>query len=454
MTFPPRSLLWRTFLLIAVLMVLSALAWTTILARAELEPRAGATAQMVVSVVNLTRAALLTAQADRRHELLLELAVREGIQVYPAEADDVLAPLSAQPELLQLVAKELRARLGEETRVATAIDGLEAFWVSFRIEGDEYWVMLPRERVERAFPAEWLGWAAAALGLALAGAYLIMFRVTHPLKALAGAARAIGRGRQPPPLEERGPEEIRTVTHAFNQMSGDLARLDADRALILAGISHDLRTPLARLRLLVEMSGAAEATRDGMVADIEEMDGIIGQFLDFARDAAGEAAEPTDLDALVAAVADGLQRHGAQLAIDLGGLPPLPLRPLAMRRLIANLATNALRHGGTAEPIGIRTRRQGKQVVLEVADRGPGIPADEAERLKQPFTRLDAARSGGASAGLGLAIVDRVARAHGGTFELLPRPGGGLLARVALPLRADRHPPAAPAGEGRARGAP
>lgn len=454
MTLLPRSLLWRTFLLIAVLMVLSVLAWTTILARAEIEPRARATAQMVASVVNLTRAALLTAQADRRRELLLDLSVQEGIHVFPAEADDAIAPLADEAELLHRVAAELKARLGDATRVTTAIDGLDAFWVSFRIEDDEYWVMLPRERVERVFPVEWLGWASAALALALAGAYLVMFRVARPLRALAGAARAIGGGRQPPALEERGPEEIRTVTHAFNQMSGDLARLDADRALILAGISHDLRTPLARLRLMTEMSGADDATRAGMNADIEEMDRIIGQFLDFARDTAGEPPEPTDLDALVAAVAGQQRRHGANLALELAGLPPLSLRPLAMRRLIGNLVTNALRYGGHAAPIEIRTRREGRHAVLEVADRGPGIPQDEAERLKQPFTRLDAARSGSASAGLGLAIVDRVARTHGGGLDLLPRDGGGLLARVRLPLSPDRHQPGARARRRHGRGAP
>ena len=454
MTLLPRSLLWRTFLLIAVLMVLSVLAWATILARAEIEPRARATAQMVVSVVNLTRAALLTAQADRRRELLLELSVQEGIHVYPAEADDAIAPLAEQPELLRRVAGDLQARLGDHTRVTTAIDGVEGFWVSFRIEGDDYWVMLPRERVERVFPAEWLGWASAALLLALAGAYLVMLFVARPLKALADAARQIGRGRPPPVLDERGPEEIRTVIHAFNQMSGDLARLDADRALILAGISHDLRTPLARLRLMAEMSGIDEATRAGMTGDIEEMDRTIGQFLDFARDTAGEPPELTDLDALVAAVAEQLQCHGARLTVELAGLPPLSLRPLALRRLIGNLVTNALRYGGEAAPVEIRTRREESAVVIEVADRGPGIPATEAERLKQPFTRLEAARTGATSAGLGLAIVDRVARDHGGRFDLLPRPGGGLLARVSLPLRRGPRRPAAPATGRHGHGAP
>lgn len=431
----PQTLLWRTFLLIAVLMILAVAAWAAIFNSLEREPRARQLAQMVVSVVNLTRSALVTGQPDKRRELLLELSDREGIRIYPAEDNEVVAPLPARSQFLQLVAAEVRRQLGADTRMTRNRDGEAGFWVSFRIDGgDEYWLMLPRERVERNIPLQWLGWGAAALLLALAGAYLIMFRVTRPLKALAGAAHDIGLGRRPAPLAESGPGEIRSVTHAFNQMSSDLARLDEDRALILAGISHDLRTPLTRLRLAAEMA-ADEATRESVGADIDEMDKIIGQFLDFARDTEGEPAEPTDLNAVIAHVAAPLQRQGVRIDLRLAELPPFMLRPLALLRLAGNLINNAVRHGGEANAIEVATRREGTNVVLDVMDRGPGIPQEEIERLKQPFTRLDAARTGASGAGLGLAIVDRVAKGHGGRFDLLPREGGGLIARVTLPAR-------------------
>jgi len=429
----PQSLLWRTFLLIAGLMVLAVMAWAAIFARAEREPRARELARMVVSVVNLTRAALLTTQPDKRLELLIELSDREGIRVYPAEDEEKVAPLPERAVFLQMVAAEVRRQLGGDTRISVDRDGEAGFWVSFRIEGDdEYWVMLPRERVERSLSQEWLGWGAAVLLLALAGAYLIMFRVARPLKALAAAARDIGQGRQPPQLAETGPGEIRRVTHAFNQMSSELARLDEDRALILAGISHDLRTPLTRLRLAAEMS-PDDATREGISADIEEIDKIIRQFLDFARNTEGEPPEPTDLNSVLAHIAEPLMRRGARIELHLAELPALMLRPLALLRLAANLINNALRHGGGNAPVEVQTRREGEYIILEVMDRGPGIPPEEAERLKQPFTRLETARTGAASAGLGLAIVERVARGHGGRFDLLPREGGGLVARVTLP---------------------
>lgn len=439
----PQSLLWRTFLLIALLMVLSVVAWAAIFNRAEQAPRAHQLAQMVVSVVNLTRSALVSAQPTKRRELLRELSEREGIRVYPVEDNELSAPLPAQP-LLRMVAENIRRQLGEQTRIATEREGIPAFWVSFRIDEDEYWVMLPRERIEGAFAWQWMGWGSAALILALLGAYLIMFRVTRPLKALAGAAADVGKGRAPRHLEERGPGEIRSVAHAFNQMSLDLARIDADRALILAGISHDLRTPLARLRLAAEMSGADDAIHNDMVTDIEEMDQIIGQFLDFARDTNGEQLEQADLNTLVVMVVEQFQRRGARLELQLGDLPQIPLRPLAMRRVISNLVNNALRYGvaaglvetqsSEAEPVIIKSGCDGDNVVLEVLDRGPGIPVQEAERLKQPFTRLDEARTGTTGAGLGLAIVDRVVRSHGGVFELLQRDGGGLTARISIPV--------------------
>ena len=429
----PQSLLWRTFLLIAGLMVVAAMAWAAIFARAEREPRARELARMVVSVVNLTRAALLTTQPDKRLELLIELSDREGIRVYPAEDEERIAPLPERAVFLQMVAVEVRRQLGSDTRISVDRDGEAGFWVSFRIEGDdEYWVMLPRERVERSLSQEWLGWGAAVLLLALAGAYLIMFRVARPLKALAAAARDIGQGRRPPQLAETGPGEIRRVTQTFNQMSSELARLDEDRALILAGISHDLRTPLTRLRLAAEMS-PDDAMREGISADIEEIDKIIRQFLDFARNTEGEPPEPTDLNSVLAHIAEPLMRRGARIELHLAELPALMLRPLALLRLAANLINNALRHGGGNAPVEVQTRREGEYIILEVMDRGPGIPPEEAERLKQPFTRLETARTGAASAGLGLAIVERVARGHGGRFDLLPREGGGLVARVTLP---------------------
>jgi two-component system osmolarity sensor histidine kinase EnvZ len=321
----------------------------------------------------------------------------------------------------------VRRALGEPTRFAYARDNVEGFWVSFTIDEDEYWLMLPRDRFQLQFRLQWIAGALALMGLALVGAWFIASTLSRPLSAIATAAGEVGRGRAPAPLDESGPLELRTVSKAFNRMAGDLETMERERAMVLAGISHDLRTPLSRLRLLVEMSGADQETRDGMGADVEEMDKVIGQFLDFAR-GEDEPKVEGDLNALIAEEVEGYHRREMPVAFRPGPLHASRFAPLALRRAVRNLVNNALKHAGSQ--VDIETRRDGDRTIVEVLDRGPGVPAAEAERLKRPFTRLDEARSGKGGAGLGLAIVDRIARMHGGRFELAARQGGGLAARL------------------------
>jgi len=432
-TLVPRTLLWRSVLLIALLLVIAHLAWLQIFRVSEREPRARQVAQQIASIVNLTRAALITAQPAKRFELLDELSKEEGIQVYSGERGERITPLPDRP-FLRLVETEVRRQLGAGTRLAAGRNGIRGAWVSFRIDSDEYWVYMPRSRLERADPLRWLGWGVLVLALALLGAYLIVARINRPLRELARAAGEIGRGRTPVPVSETGPEEIRTLARAFNSMAADLKRLDEDRAMLLAGVSHDLRTPLSRIRLGLEMlDGKGDAAlKAGLVQDVADIDAAIGQFLDFARLAEGEAAVPTgDLNVIVREVCERYARAGNRVSTQLERLPPLALRPSAIQRLISNLVDNALRHG--SPEVEVATRMENSRAVIEVLDRGPGIPPGESENMLLPFTRLDRARSTSGT-GLGLAIVDRIARLHGGSVQLLPREGGGLRARVELPF--------------------
>ncbi len=422
------TLFWRSFLLIAALIVVSVLASFQIQRVYEREPRARELAQQAVSSVNLTRAALVNADPFRRRDLLIELNEREGLRVYPVTNTEALEPLPDDP-LLARVTANVRAELGGATRFAYARDGMQGFWVSFFIDEDEFWVMLPQERFDQEIGLGWLGWGTALLALALLGAWLIAVTLSRPLRALAGAAHRLGHGERPAPLAESGPRELATVSTAFNRMARDLEALERERAMVLAGISHDVRTPLSRLRLALEMSGADAAAAQGMSADIDEMDQVIGQFLEFAR-GESEAKAPADLGALLAEIGEHYAKLGKDVKVRAAPLPPFAFARMGLRRAIANLIDNALRYAG--EPVEVEARREGAGVVIEVLDRGPGIPAGEAERLKQPFTRLDPARSGRGGAGLGLAIVERVARAHGGRLELGARAGGGLAARLSL----------------------
>jgi two-component system osmolarity sensor histidine kinase EnvZ len=422
------TLFARSFLLIAALIVTAVLASFQIYRVYEREPRSRELAQQTVSTVNLTRAALVSANPFLRRELLVELNETEGLRVFPATASEKLEPLPDEP-LLNLVTKKVQEVLGADTRFAYARDDEEGFLVSFFIDEDEFWVMLPRERFEPEFGLDWLGWGAGLLALALVGAWLIASTIARPLAALTRAAGRLGRGEPHQPLAEAGPRELRSLAAAFNRMASGLESMERERAVILAGISHDLRTPLSRIRLALEMSGADAAAADAIAADIDEIDVIIGQFLDFAR-GANEEKSRQNLGDLLDEVAEHYTRLGKHVSVKSDGVAPFPFARMGVRRAVGNLVDNALRYAG--DEVEVEFKGNASRVVIEVRDRGPGIPPGQAERLKRPFTRLDAARSGPAGAGLGLAIVERVARAHGGSLELVPREGGGLVARLAL----------------------
>jgi two-component system osmolarity sensor histidine kinase EnvZ len=382
------------------------------------------------------RSELEGVEPAERRETLRRLSRQYGVRLV-SEADRPMMGVPAGP-LLDDIEARMREALGPQTEVRIA-PRAQLLLVKLEAGGEGYWVGLPLPpRPQADVPSRALVYTLALLAALLVAAYLFARYLARPLRELAAAVDRVGRGETPPPLPESGPSEIAAVNHGFNAMLANLRQIERDRAVLLAGISHDLRTPLARLRLGIELSRADEATRAGMSADIEEMDRVIGQFLDFARGESDAVIEVRDLNELVGATVTRYVRNGGKpVTFESAALEPLPLRPTAIARLVANLIDNALAYG--APPIEVTTWRHDREVGIDVADRGPGIAPDDVERLKQPFTRASAARArsdGAAGAGLGLAIVDRIARLHGGRFEILPRDGGGTIARVALPLPA------------------
>ncbi len=432
----PRSLLWQTFFRVAVLLLFSLFFWAQIYAYFSDGPRAQDIAQNVVSIINLTRSALINAEPSKRNELLVDLVALEGIRIYPAEPGDVVEEMPST-RMVRLVETYIRMRLGTHTRFAAKWKTLDGFWVSFRLnpeDEEEYWVTIPSARLMKQPAFEWVAWGIAVLFVALIGAFLLASRLSIPLRHLTHAAQMVGSGKTPPIQPETGPVEIALVARAFNQMTGDLARAEADRELILASVSHDLRTPLARLRLGVEMSGAPAPEVSAMVADIEEMDRIIGQFLDYGREKAQNTLEEVELSELVEKTIEPYRLRGSKINFTAPGQIFVQGAELSLRRALANLIDNALRYAGANEPLDIDVFvENNEEVVIQVADRGPGIPESQIERLKRPFTRLESARSNTKGAGLGLAIVERALRNQDGRLEFDQRPGGGLIARIHLP---------------------
>jgi two-component system, OmpR family, osmolarity sensor histidine kinase EnvZ len=433
------SLFWRTYALIAIVVVASVLGWFQLFRAAERQPRAERLAWEVASVVNLTRAGLLSASADRRLELLGDLARDEGVRVVPLEAGDRVDPL-ANDSLGSRAEAKLRELLGPGTSVAGGVNDVSGLWVSFDIDGDPYWLLLDPQRLERQAARDWLGWLALALVLALLGAFAISRVVNRPLAQLADAIDRVSRGLPAPRLAEDAPTEIADVNRRFNRMAGDLAALDADRAEALAGISHDLRTPLTRLRMEIELSGLSFLDKASMGEEIGRIDAIVGQFVDFARPADAHAAERVDVERVVRDVLNGFLSagDGASWTVDLDLEPGCTWigHETALVRVVANLVENVRRHGRTPETdrveISIAARRQPNGLLLEVGDRGPGVPADQLERLPRPFARLTPERGPDGGSGLGLAIVDRLARRYGGELHLQPGLDGGLRVSVRL----------------------
>ena len=273
--------------------------------------------------------------------------------------------------------------------------------------------------------------------MSLLGAGFISRLLNEPLARLAYAARSMANGKSPEPLPEKGVTEIREANHSFNQMVKDLERVDSDRTEILAGISHDLRTPLTRMRLELEMSSLSEESKEGMQSDLVQMDAIVGQFLDYARLNSPANTETVDVSSLAQALVEDAGRHpDMTIEADIEEGLQIMANGIDIRRLINNILTNIDRYGRSEDGfarVDVVCRRQGDGVLIEIADHGQGVPEESFERMLRPFTRMDDARGQANGSGLGLAIVSRIARRYRGRVELANVKGGGLRISVLFP---------------------
>jgi len=259
-------------------------------------------------------------------------------------------------------------------------------------------------------------------------------RLTRPLATLADAATGLARNLDQPPLPENGPAEVSRAAKAFNAMQRALKAFVETRAQALAGVSHDLRLPLTRVRLRLERVTDAEVKRS-IESDLDEMEHMIAGTLDYLRAGNGsEAAVRTNINALVEGVAEDMEALGATVRLHGKAEAPLSVRPQTLRRCLANLMENARRYGGNEIDVTIMDERD--TLTIRIEDRGPGIPAAERERVFEPYVRLEQSRAkhtGGT--GLGMAIARAIARGHGGDVMLSDREGGGLRVEVPLPRR-------------------
>jgi two-component system osmolarity sensor histidine kinase EnvZ len=434
------GLFWRTFLLLGLLTTLSMASWIGMINAVQRGPQVNQTAELVISVVTITRAALTHSATDLRSELLFDLVSNEGIRITALMPTDVVDPPPDSP-LMPEIEAIVKDKLGADTRFSSRVNGVSGFWVSFKIDGDEYWLMLERERLAGLTGVQWLGWAGVVGVLSVLGAALISSLVNLPLARLTEAARAIAQGKRPEPLPEKGAKEIIEANRSFNQMVDDLQQVESDRALILAGISHDLRTPLTRMQLELEMARLSTEAREGMQSDIAQMDAIIGQFLDYAKPTEAASFVAVDISGLLADVARAAERlPGMRVTSDIEPNVHVMGNETDLRRVFNNVLENARRYGATPGgdltefDVSCHVKANGgmKRAVICLQDHGSGVPAEQIGQLLKPFTRMDTARGQANGAGLGLAIVERVVGRHNAALAVRNRDGGGLQVELVM----------------------
>jgi two-component system osmolarity sensor histidine kinase EnvZ len=431
------SLFWRTFFLLALLLIGSILAWLQTLRSLEFEPRAIQTAQQIASLVNLSRAALIHSDSIARVSLIKTMTEQESVRIVPREPGDRFEPFE-RDALGQRIAQELSARLGPGTELANSVNEEEGLWVGFAIDGDNYWMRTNRDRFNRTAGRTWIVWLITAAALSLAGAALIARLINRPLKELSFAASRVREGDfDASTLDETvATSEIRAVNIGFNRMSQKLAKIEQDRAIMLAGISHDLRTPLARLRLETELSVTDDEARANMAADITQLDAIIGKFLDYARPDKVQLTTVALPQVLETCLFGYRNRTDMRINLDLDEGLLVLADPVELARVINNLLENASRYGKSVDTgvavLDIAAKARDKWILIRVRDHGIGVSEAQLDNLTKPFYRGEAARTAANGAGLGLAIVEKIVLRMGGTFVLSNAPGSGLVANIKL----------------------
>ncbi len=434
---PGVSLFWRTFFFLAMLLLVSIVTWLQTFRSLESEPRAIQNAQQTASLVNLSHAGLLYADAIARVSLIKTLEEQEGVRISRRRSSDRYIPLGTDPLSLR-ISVELYKRMGSSTVVARSVNGQPGLWVGFHIDDEAYWLQTDLERFGPARTSTWAIWLTTAGILSLAGAAFIAGLINRPLKQLSYATSRMREGDFDASLldEQAATSEIREVNIGFNRMAEQLSKMETDRAIMMAGISHDLRTPLARLRLETELSVSDETARAHMAADISQLDAIINKFMDYARTDQTQL-ETVHLKAMVeAALYTVADDKDLRITVQIPTNLTVKADKVELMRVISNLLENARRYGKSPSAsfatVEISAKVSGHWVQLKIVDHGAGVPEDSLRKLTRPFYRGDAARTSATGAGLGLAIVEKTIVSMGGTFSLANSDTGGLAAHVKL----------------------
>ncbi|HEX4376184.1 MAG TPA: ATP-binding protein [Steroidobacteraceae bacterium] len=434
----PRSLFGRTALLILMLIVIAQVTGLLVFRELVQKPRTEQLADLAGDYVAGLVAGLQALPSPQRDQFLASFAASHKVDIVPA-SERQPRMLGNVNSLWQQYARQLGQRLHKRPdEVVWTADNQGSLWISIAVADRNYWLIIRGLTAGLHAPLMALLLSSLIVALAVAGALVLQRRLDQPLRRLVASARLIAQGRQPDPLPIEPPEEIATLTHSFNLMAHSLSTLEQERSLMLAGVSHDLRTPLSKVRLAIEiMADRMEAELlAGLRASLAQVDRIIDQFLDYGRAQSEVPGQWIDLNELIEECCAFRSADEAVFCLSLHCPRPILAHRPALMRAVTNLMDNALHYG--AAPFGIETQQDTGHILIRVTDSGPGIPADEIDSMRQPFRRGSTARSGSAGSGLGLAIVERIARLHGGELRLANRLEGGLAVTMALKSAASR----------------
>ncbi len=427
----PRSLLGRSLLIILAPLVLVLAVALQIFYGSHLVLVSRRFATSVAGEVSLLtdlweQAPSLAARAHLRRLAWQQFELR----IHPSDATTLPPPRA--PDFVGPVAAALDDALASQLSEPYSLDWRSdprSVMISVQVPHGLLNFAVPRKQLYLGTLFIFVIWLVGAGALLFTIAALFMRNQVRAIRRLAVAAEAFGKGRDAASIRPEGAAEVRAAALAFNRMQARIARFVAQRTEMLAGVSHDLRTPLTRLRLgLAVLPVSREAKQDvaEMEADIAEMERMIAGYLAFARGEGAEAAQPTDLDALLADVAERARRGFPAVAYESSGPAIVPLRPGAMTRAITNLVDNAIRQ---ARHVALAIlKRDEATVEIAVDDDGPGIAPEQRENVFRPF------ESGTGGTGLGLTIARDIVHAHGGEMTLETSPLGGLRARIVLPM--------------------
>ena len=429
----PRSAFARTVGLIALILLINQLVSYVMVAMYVVKP---SVQQMNDLLAKQVRTVFLGQELPREYGLQLaqEFEQATGIRVF--REDSALRAGLGQALQYRTLSNMMSEELGGPAEVRIAQGQNYFVWVQ-PPQAPGYWLRIPLSSFDETRVSPLVFYLVLIGVLSVVGGALFANWLNRPLKELDVAARRVARGEFPQPVRERGASEIIAVTRTFNHMSRGIQQLEQDRSLLMAGISHDLRTPLTRIRLAAEMMPESEDyLAEGIISDVNDMNAIIDQFIEFVRLDQEENTELTDLNELIEAVVRSVPDNW-QTPVDLalGSLPSVPVRPVSIKRVLMNLLENAERYGQSQIRVSSGYDAQRELVWFSIEDDGPGIPAEQIETLFQPFMQGDKAR-GGQGSGLGLAIIKRIVDRHSGQVQLSNREHGGLCARVTLPIKA------------------